>query len=582
MRRSLVLLFAGLLLSLPARGQEIRPFDRLHYEPPAADNGELLIDFVDDEPEGEIAERMSRFGVIGSHFSMFSSEERWVRVRNASSALLDFLRKDGEVEVVEPNYYMTALSTPNDPYYKYQWHLDQIGMPSAWGYPAGAPVIVAVVDTGIAYEKHESRFRVEDLGESQFVKPYNFVSGSEHANDDHGHGTHVAGTIAQLTNNSVGVAGVASSAVRLMPLKVLNESGYGTISDIAAAIRYAADNGAQVINMSLGGPFPSRILHKAVQYAHSRGVVIVCAAGNNGRSGLSYPAAFPECISVSAVRYDGTITWYSSYGKGVTIAAPGGDTRVDQNGDGLMDGVLQNTLNPQDHSAQGYFLFQGTSMAAPHVAASAALLVSHGVTDPERVREYLVESASPSRERAPEKYGAGILNVANALNSAFLRRKIRLAAVAFVIVLALLATLNRGRQRSEKVPANALAFLGLLLGSTGFFFFGFLPGAGASFLLSHSVLEWPLGLLGPGLYANPVSLSFLPALLVALLLYPWKRMASFSVAFCAACGVFLAAQALAPTTGVSWIPGRLLEGAWLLANSAVCVALAAAAAFRYR
>ena len=120
------------------------------------------------------------------------------------------------------------------------------------------------------------------------MKPYNFVEGNEHANDDHGHGTHVAGTIAQLTNNGVG-RGRCCPGVKLMPLKVLNASGYGTISDIAAAIRYAADNGAQVINMSLGGPFSSRILHKAIQYAHAKGVVIVCAAGNSSRSGSAIP-----------------------------------------------------------------------------------------------------------------------------------------------------------------------------------------------------------------------------------------------------------------------------------------------------
>ncbi|HSP06964.1 MAG TPA: S8 family peptidase, partial [Acidobacteriota bacterium] len=408
---------------------EIGSYSRMEFQPPAADNGELLIDFDNADSQSSIAAFLARAGLKTGQYSWFSTEEQWVRVRNVTSVLRELLRGASDVEGVEPNYYMSAFAVPNDPYYKYQWHLDQIGMRRAWDYPTGGPVTVAVIDTGIAYEKHNDSFRVEDLGETQFVKPYNFVEGTDHANDDHGHGTHVAGTIAQLTNNGVGVAGIAP-AVKLMPLKVLNASGYGTISDIAAAIRYAADNGAQVINMSLGGPFPSRILHKAVQYAHNKGVVIVCAAGNGGGSGLSYPAAYPECISVSAVRYDGQLAWYSSYGEGLTIAAPGGDMRVDQNGDGLMDGVLQNTLNPQDKTSQGYFLFQGTSMAAPHVAAVAALLVSQGVTDPEKVRGYLTESATKVKDGTTEKYGAGIVNAAEALESAFLGRKIRLGAFA--------------------------------------------------------------------------------------------------------------------------------------------------------
>ena len=289
-------------------------------------------------------------------------------------------------------------------------------MKDAWDYPQGAATIVAVIDTGIAYENYDGHIAVEDLSGSQIVKPYNFVNGTTHANDDHGHGTHVAGTIAQLTNNHIGVAGVAPN-IKLMPLKVLNSQGYGTLADVAAAICYAADNGAKVINLSLGGPFPSIFLRKACQYARGKGVVIVAAAGNSGRSGLSYPAGYPECISVSAVRFDRHLTWYSSDGKGLTISAPGGDMTVDQNGDGLMDGVLQNTLNPQDPSQQGYFLFQGTSMATPHVAAAAALLVSHGLTDPDKVSERLTETASRVEGGNPEMYGAGVLNVDAALKA---------------------------------------------------------------------------------------------------------------------------------------------------------------------
>lgn len=558
----------------------IGSFSQTQYAPPSPDNGEILIDFDNSDSQSTIAAFLDRAGVASAQYSWFSREEQWVRVRHATASLMGLLRGAADVEGVEPNYYMSAFSVPNDPYYKYQWHLDQIGMRRAWDYPAGGEVTVAVIDTGIAYEEHDGSFRVEDLGTAQFVKPYNFVDGNEHANDDHGHGTHVAGTIAQLTNNGVGVAGVAPG-VKLMPLKVLNASGYGTISDIAAAIRYAADNGAQVINMSLGGPFSSRILHKAVQYAHSKGVVIVCAAGNSSRSGLSYPAAYPECISVSAVRFDGTLAWYSSYGEGLTLAAPGGDMRVDQNGDGLMDGVLQNTLNPQDRTAQGYFLFQGTSMAAPHVAAVAALLMSQGITDPETVRDILVASATKVKDGTPQQYGAGIVNAAEALNSSFLKRKIRLAVFAFVLLVAILSVLNRGRNPSEKVPVNLMTLAGLILGSTGFFFLGFIPRAHHLFFLSHSMLEWPLG-LGAAFFANPAVLSALPALLVVMLCYPWKRLIPFAVGFCAATAAFLTAQVLFPTTGISWIPGRLLESGWLAMHAGIALLLGTMASYRLK
>ena len=565
-------------IALPA--QDIRSYDHLFVEPPSQDNGELLIDFSNQDSTSTITSFLGRAGVTSTGFSWFSREERWVRVKKTTASLLQLLKGASDVEEVEPNYYFTALAIPNDPYYKYQWHLDQIGMKAAWDYPAGAPVTVAVIDTGIAFEKFGSGFRVEDLGESQFVKPWNFVEGNEHANDDHGHGTHVAGTIAQLTNNGVGVAGVAPG-VKLMPLKVLNASGYGTLSDIAAAIRYAADNGAQVINMSLGGPFPSRILHKAIQYAHEKGVVIVCAAGNSSRSGLSYPAAYPEAISVSAVRYDGHLTWYSSYGRGLTIAAPGGDMRVDQNGDGLMDGVLQNTLNPQDRSAQGYFLFQGTSMAAPHVAAVAALLISHGVTDPDQVREYLVSSASKVPDGTRDEYGAGIVNAAAALKSAFLKRKITLAVFSFFLLIALAAILNRGRGPTEKVGITGAGLLGLLLGSSGLFFLGFLP-YGNHFFLTHSVQEWALGIAGPSFFESPLLLSALPALAVILICYPWKRLIPFAIAFGVSAAVYLAGQSLFPTTGILWIPGRFLEAAWLLLNAALALAFSVIASFRLK
>ena len=164
-----------------------------------------------------------------------------------------------------------------------------------------------------------------------------------------------------------------------MPLKVLGGNGSGSVAGIADAIRYAADHGAKVMNMSLGGAFPSRVLKKAVEYAHSKGVVVVCAAGNESRGKVGYPAAYPGAIAVSATRQDEAVTFYSNYGKDVDIAAPGGDVTDGRGNRNNPDGgVLQNTIVIGDPTKDGYFAFMGTSMASPHVAGVAATAIAPG------------------------------------------------------------------------------------------------------------------------------------------------------------------------------------------------------------
>jgi hypothetical protein len=151
---------------------------------------------------------------------------------------------------------------PNDPCFHYQWHLRQIGMPQAWKLGQGKGVVVAVIDTGVS--------KVGDLAETPFVPGYNFIANNDNASDDNGHGTHVAGTIAQSTNNKMGVAGVAYG-VSIMPIKVLSARGSGSMAGIAQGIRWAADHGAQVINMSLGGPMPVGTIGSAIKYAREKG-----------------------------------------------------------------------------------------------------------------------------------------------------------------------------------------------------------------------------------------------------------------------------------------------------------------------
>ncbi|MCD6500625.1 peptidase S8 [bacterium] len=340
--------------------------------------------------------------------------------------------KRRDVEYAEPNYIAYALMVPNDPYYSYQWHLDNseyggIGMEEAWDISAGAGVTVAIVDSGVAYENYrESWWRkyeqAPDLAGTCFVSGYDFVNNDSHPNDDSnpGHGTHVAGTVAQSANNKFGVAGVAFNAC-LMPVKVLDGNGSGTYADVAEGIRWAVDNGAKVINLSLGGQADSEVLKEAVKYAYENGVTVIAAAGNDGSATLNYPAAYDDyVIAVGATQYDETLAPYSNYGASLDIVAPGGNNALDQNGDGYGDGVLQQTYERKGwwRYSWGYYFMSGTSMAAPHVSGVAALVIANGIaTTPDEVRAVLQETAEdlgvPGRD---DTYGWGLVDATAALN----------------------------------------------------------------------------------------------------------------------------------------------------------------------
>ncbi|MGD9975807.1 MAG: S8 family peptidase [Desulfatirhabdiaceae bacterium] len=322
----------------------------------------------------------------------------------------DYLQRPGVV-YAEPNYFRFAHAKPNDPLYGYQWNMDQIRAPAAWDQSTGAGVIVAIIDTGIHVEGADS------FG-GRVIGGYNFVKDNENYADNNGHGTHVAGTIAQETNNGIGVAGVAYDA-QLLGIKVLNRMGVGTDSDISDGIRWAADYGARVINMSLGGSAAGLTLQNAVNYASAGGVVICAAAGNSGTDTLDYPAKYEACIAVGAIRYDKKKSGYSSYGNGLDMVAPGGDTGVDQNGDGNGDGILQESFFNLFHRLiWGYYFFQGTSMSTPHVSGVAALVLSkHPYYSPDDVRNVLqstaVDLGSPGYDTT---YGWGLVDAAAAVS----------------------------------------------------------------------------------------------------------------------------------------------------------------------
>ncbi len=325
-------------------------------------------------------------------------------------------KKKDNVIYAEPNYIVRTTLVPNDPgYYPFQWHLDNsnnsgINAEEAWDISTGSGVTVAVIDTGIR--------KGSDLINACFVSGYDFVNGDDDPIDDNGHGTHVAGTVAQSTDNDLGVAGVAFNSC-LMPIKVLDKRGEGYTSDVAEGVIFAADHGAQVINLSLGGPEDSQALKDALQYASEKGVTIVAAAGNDSSSIPHYPAAYNDyVIAVGATRYDKALSYYSNYGPNIDLVAPGGDMSLDQNGDGYDDGVLQQTFQKLGINIYwAYYFFQGTSMAAPHAAGAAALLIANGnAITPDEVRAALQNTAQDLGTTGRDDiYGYGLIDAFAAL-----------------------------------------------------------------------------------------------------------------------------------------------------------------------
>jgi serine protease len=344
-----------------------------------------------------------------------------MKVQNVQAAL-KILKNNPNVEFAEPNYRVTAFATPNDPFYKYQWNFASfekaggVDAEAVWNITTGdSSVVVAVIDTGIAYENYQSYGQAPDLAGTCFKSGYDFVNNDDRANDDNGHGTHVAGTIAGTTNDGYGVAGLAHG-VCLMPIKVLGADGGGTVDAVAKGIRFAADNNANVINLSLGGSSPSRAIEDALAYAHGKGVTIVAATGNNNGA-VSYPAAYDNyVIAVGATAYGGVRANYSNYGNSIDVVAPGGDGN-DRNRDGYVDGILQQTLVSGTLNSFGYHFYTGTSMATPHVAAAAALLLSVKPSlSPAQIQALLEETAHDLGSAGFDQYyGHGLINIKEAL-----------------------------------------------------------------------------------------------------------------------------------------------------------------------
>jgi serine protease len=449
---------------------------------------------------------------------------------------------------------------PNDPMFHFQWHMEQINAPEAWMVNKGAGAVVAIIDTGVAYKDGHGVKALPDLAETKFDKGESFVAGVPDGLDDHAHGSHVAGTVAQSTDNGIGVTGVAYQST-IMPLKVLTKEGRGSVPGIANAIRYAADNGAHVINMSLGGPLPSRVLAKAIEYAHEKGVTVICAAGNERRSRVGYPAGNLHSIAISATNYDGELAFYSNFGNDIDLAAPGGDTRTDRNGDGAPDGVLQNTIKIQTPAQSDYLWFMGTSMAAPHAAGVAALVVASGVTNPDEVERVMKKTAvHPKNVEWDKHFGAGVIDAQGAAMQAaagYAPERGGLAGLLGLMGLAGLGIAGVSGRRRLWGPAGLLAGAALASGA-----FGTTPVA--------------YGIAGTvGAFGSPLWMSAALPFAFALLLLRVKPLRGFLVGLSLGYAALLLHGAIVLPTLIDGLPGGpMIDRLWLGANALFALALA--------
>ena len=378
-----------------------------------------------------------------------------VRTRDPEATIARLQRRPGVAYAVRNAVAHASQATPtpfqlpDDPgrgtepggWQQVQWNFLAGGFgvdaPAAWqhvaaaGHPGASGVTIAVLDTGVAYKNTGRYVRSPDLKGTRFVRGYDFVRNAQFALDRNGHGTHVASTIAEATNNGVALTGLAYDA-SIMPVRVLDSQGEGDASTIARGVRFAAKRGAQIINLSLEfstdvGASEIPELLSALDYAHRRGALVVAASGNEAHRSLAYPARARNVVSVGATTIHGCLSDFSNDGRGLDLVAPGGGADAEIAG----DTNCHPTEPPGPDIFQMTFLgtsvrrfglpsgYEGTSMAVPHVSATAALIIASRVLGahptPGQLEARLKQTAGDIGPPGYDtRYGAGLINAGRA------------------------------------------------------------------------------------------------------------------------------------------------------------------------
>ncbi len=357
----------------------------------AAPTTDWIVKLADTQQAVALSQRLrvQSLKLIGDHTYL-------VRLPTGMPATLagERIRELAGIIYAVPDYERAITRTPNDPFIQQQWALGTIGAYDAWNITTGGPIIIAVIDTGVDAGHPDLSGRV--------LSGLNTITGSTNTSDDNGHGTAVAGLIAAAGDNGAGIAGICWGC-QILPVKACFNNGRCRDSSVISAIRWATDNGARIINLSLGGAMSSPALQDAVRYATERGVLIIAASGNERAEGNApnYPAAYPETIAVGATGYSDEVTGFSNTGDYLDLVAPGID--------------IATTL-----PGNSYATATGTSFASPFVAGAAALVMTvRPDLSSNDVRCVLAISAedrgAPGRDG---EYGYGRLNVLNAVQTA--------------------------------------------------------------------------------------------------------------------------------------------------------------------
>ena len=381
--------------------------------------GQILVRFHEGATSLSLLTAAQQFDLRQSSSPCAEMRIRAYSVRPGTElTAIEMLKSDPAVEFAEPDYLVfadpldvalsqtrantnTILTTtmppmpPNDRLYDRQWALPKINALAAWAISSGSDVTIAVLDSGVDVEHPDLAARI--------VRGYDFVNDDDNADDDNGHGTHVAGIAAAISNNGIGIAGLAWNA-NIMPLKILNRSGIGTVSNLVRAICWAVTERADIINMSLSSPFISHTAYTAVDYAISQGIVLFAAAGNHSQRGnpILYPAAYKRVIAVAATDHDDLQAKFSNTGTYVDIAAPGVDI-----------------LSTDTRAGQSIWAYKsGTSMSSAYAAGLAALILSVDPDlSPDQVKTVIIDSVvdlgDPGRDVV---FGYGRIDVAAALS----------------------------------------------------------------------------------------------------------------------------------------------------------------------